>query len=278
MEWENKYYEFGDKELKKLLKKQNLMFELSKGKYKLSIVNSINKKAAKNKNVVIEPDDISSVTIKLFDELNILNRKTLLKVLENAFDSSYDEFIGIAPITLEMAEKNKKQIDFENELDDFLTFFFVGLGYSYVSQMEQQKEYMNYQITKVMNEKINTALRKKDEKEIEENYKPILQSETSLTGIEVLKTFQKTKKSYANTLDNIMVGVVNKARLEVFKLLGFEKVIRISQKDSIVCKVCEKLDGKKYSISKAPDILSHYFCRCYYMPLKSEENDDGKKS
>ncbi len=270
MEWSNDIYDFGDSELNKLLKQENKKIELAKFKYKIKIVKSVNKQMATSKNIVIEPSDIADVTDKLFDELNTLNKKTLFTIATNAYLIAHDECEEILD--------NKKKIKSlkKKDIEDMLNLFMLGVGFTYYSEMKRQKESFNNNIVKVMNEKINKTLQSKTEEEIKTNYNRIMTSAVSLSGVEVLKTFKRLKKSYANYIDNVMSNIVNTTRMKVFKIMGFTHVQRISQKDSKVCSECEPLDGKIYEIDKAPDVNSHYFCRCYYVPYQKKGKPNGK--
>lgn len=270
MEWSNEIYDFADSELEKLLKQENKKIELAKFKYKMKIANIVNKQMATSKNVVIEPSDIADVTDKLFDELNTLNKKTFLTIALNADSRAYDE-------CEELLDREEKRRKFKNgTLETILNTFFVGVGFTYYSELKRQKESFNNNIAKVMNEKINRTLQSKSEDEIKEHYPRIMSDAVSLSGVDVLKTFKRLKKSYANYIDNAMSNLVNNTRMRVFKTLGIKYVQRVSQRDKKVCSACEPLDGKVYETEKAPDVSSHYFCRCYYVPYRKNGESDGK--
>jgi SPP1 gp7 family putative phage head morphogenesis protein len=66
------------------------------------------------------------------------------------------------------------------------------------------------------------------------------------------------------------ISVVDAATLQAYEDMGVEEVRWKARIDGRECKVCRERHNKIFKISEVPE-KTHYRCRCYLEPVKTEE-------
>ena len=178
-----------------------------------------------------------------FDELNVL--RSVTKVYDDAVriakrryrqiaEDAYLEALILAGMDRKKAEKLAEESITEDWILDMLEEYDALTLYSFVNEVERKKQ--------------RTA-------------EAILAAQDKVAEVDkALKLWTLQVSQYA---DNSVLY----ATLDGYEKAGIKKVKWVSEKDEKVCKVCDKLDGKIFLISKVP-VKPHYHCRCILLPVK----------
>lgn len=178
-----------------------------------------------------------------FDELNVL--RTVRKVYDDSVriakrryqqiaEDAYVEALILAGMDRSNAEKLAEESITEDWVLDMLEEYDALTLYSFVNEVERKKQ--------------RTA-------------EAILAAQDKVADVEkALRLWTLQVSQYA---DNSVLY----ATLDGYEKAGVKKVKWASEKDEKVCKVCDKLDGKIFLISKVP-VKPHYHCRCVLIPVK----------
>lgn len=178
-----------------------------------------------------------------FDELNVL--RSVTKVYDDAVriakrryrqiaEDAYLEALILAGMDRKKAEELAEDSITDDWVLDMLEEYDALTLYSFVNEVERKKQ--------------RTA-------------EAILAAQDKVAEVEkALRLWTLQVSQYA---DNSVLY----ATLDGYEKAGIKKVKWVSEKDEKVCKVCDKLDGKIFLISKVP-VTPHYHCRCILLPVK----------
>lgn len=179
------------------------------------------------------------ITKELFDRLLADNEKMYRKAAEKAYSS---------------AKKKAKTAGYDEEKSEETDVgggWLVGamLSYNLVTGYVYDREAERKRLR--LNEQILTA-REFDDRQL---YNSSLQRTANLLWTQTLQ--------YGIT-------IVDKATIQAFEDMGVKTVRWKSVIDGRECKVCRERHDKIYKISEVPG-KTHYNCRCYLEPVKTEE-------
>ena len=173
-----------------------------------------------------------------FDELNVL--KTVAKVYNNSVsiakrryrqiaEDAYLEALVLAGMERKKAEELAEESITDDWVLDMLEDYDTLTLYSFVNEVERKKQ--------------RTA-------------ESILAAQDKTAEVDkALRLWTLQVSQYA---DNSVLY----ATLDGYEKAGIKKVKWVSENDDKVCKVCGKLDGKIFPLSKVPP-RPHYHCRCW---------------
>jgi SPP1 gp7 family putative phage head morphogenesis protein len=188
-----------------------------------------------------------------FDELNVANTKKVTKAMfdrllsenEKMYQTAAEKAYSKAKTKAQEAgyrEEEEKELGVEWLLGALLAYNFVT-GYVYDREAERKRLRLNEQIL---------TAREYDDRQL---YNSSLQRAANLWWTQT--------SQYG-------ISVVDKATLRGYADMGVEKVRWKSVIDGRECKVCRERHNKIYEISEVPE-KTHYGCRCYFEPVKTEE-------
>jgi SPP1 gp7 family putative phage head morphogenesis protein len=197
--------------------------------------------------------EFNHIGVMGFDELNVINTK---KVTKEMFDRLLSEnekmYQKVADAAYTAAKRKAKAVGYAEEkkeelgsewLTGVLLAYNLVTGYLYDREAERKRLRLNEQIltAREYDDRLmyNNSLRKSAN---------LLWTQTTQYGI----------------------TVVDAATLQAYKDAGVKEVQWKSVIDGRECQVCRERDNKIYKISEVPE-KTHYGCRCYLEPIKTEE-------
>lgn len=188
-----------------------------------------------------------------FDELNVTNTK---KVTKEVFDRLLSEnekvYQKAASAAYTSAKQQAKGVGYTEEIVEELgSAWLIGvlLAYNFVSGYVYDREAERKRLR--LNEQILTA-REYDNRQLFNS------------------SLQRTANLWWTQTSHYGVHIVDKATLRGFADMGVKKVRWKSVIDGRECKDCRERNNKIYKISEVPE-KTHYGCRCYLEPVKTEE-------
>lgn len=188
-----------------------------------------------------------------FDELNVVNTKRTTKDLfdrllsENekmyrkAAEKAYSE-AKLAARGAGYREDEETELSGEWLLSALLAYNFVT-GYVYDKEAERKRLRLNEQIL---------TAREYDSRQMYND------------------SLRKTANLWWTQTAQYGITIVDKATLSGYADMGVKKVRWKAKIDGRECKVCRERHDKIYKISEVPE-KTHYGCRCYLEPVKTEE-------
>jgi SPP1 gp7 family putative phage head morphogenesis protein len=188
-----------------------------------------------------------------FDELNVVNTKKITKAMfdrllsenEKMYQKAADKAYSKAKRAAKEAgyrEEEEKKLGGDWLIGVLLAYNFVT-GYVYDREAERKRLRLNEQIL--------TAREYGD--------RQLLNS-----GL------QRTANLWWTQTQQYGVDVVDKATLRAYEDMGVKRVRWKARIDGRECKVCRERHDKIFEISKVPE-KTHYNCRCYLEPVKTED-------
>lgn len=188
-----------------------------------------------------------------FDELNVVNTK---KVTKEMFDRLLSEnekaYQKAAAAAYSSAKKKAKEAGYaEEEKEELGVGWLAGvlLAYNLVTGYLYDREAERKRLR--LNEQILTA-REYDDRQMYNS------------------SLQRTANLWWTQTSQYGIDVVDKATMQGFADMGVKEVRWKSVIDGRECKVCRERSDKIYKISEVPG-KTHYGCRCYLEPVKTEE-------
>ena len=188
-----------------------------------------------------------------FDELNVTNTKNVTKAMFDRLLSANEKmYQAVAEKAYAKAKKAAKDAGYreeeKTELDSSwlvaaLTAYNFVTGYVYGKEAERKRLRLNEQIL---------TAREYDDRQ--------------LFNIGL----QRTANLWWTQTTQYGISVVDRASLKGYVDMGVKKVQWKSVIDGRECKECRERNNKIYEISKVPE-KTHYRCRCYLEPVKTEE-------
>ena len=188
-----------------------------------------------------------------FDKLNVVNTK---KVTKEMFDRLLSEnekaYRKAADKAYAKAKENAKAAGYSPEKSDgvggewltgVLLAYNLVTGYLYDREAERKRLRLNEQIL---------TAREYDDRQAFNS------------------SLQRAANLWWTQTSEYGVAVVDAATMRGFTDMGVEKVRWKSVIDGKECKVCRERNNKIYKISEVPG-KTHYGCRCYLEPIKTEE-------
>lgn len=272
--WNNSKFEYADKKMKELVKKQNVIFEKSKFQFKKIANSKLNKiKKIDYKGFHFEQSDfIKQSRLLYFDELNELTISALVDVANKTYQETIKRIKEMFPDDKEIQNKKAQEIK-RKMIVDWNNTYVLGLRTSYNDDLEMQSQYLAYRVSNALNENTSKMFNGEKIEDVEKKKKTSLKDRiVNMNAIPMLLAYKVQKKKFSNALDNAFINIVNLSDLEAYEYMGIEKVIRIAELDSRTCKYCEELNGEVYPIEEAPELIIHDFCRCIYEPYIEEYN------
>lgn len=76
---------------------------------------------------------------------------------------------------------------------------------------------------------------------------------------------ERALRYWTTQVSQYAITIVDRAMIAGFMTAGITKVRWNTEGDSAVCNICDKLDGRVFSITKVPP-KQHYHCRCWLTP------------
>ena len=188
-----------------------------------------------------------------FDELNVVNTKKVTKAMFDRLLSENEKvYQKVADVAYSSAKKKAAGVGYtEEEEQELASGWLVGvlLAYNLVTGYLYDREAERKRLR--LNEQILTA-REYDSRDM---YNESLRKTANLWWTQTLQ--------YG-------VDIVDKATLQAYKDMGVKEVRWVAMDDGRECKVCRGRHNKIYKISEVPE-KTHYGCRCYLEPVKTEE-------
>ncbi|WP_406044119.1 hypothetical protein [Succinimonas sp.] len=187
-------------------------------------------------------DDLSVVNTKkvtkaMFDRLLSSNEKMYRKAAEKAYSKAKKKAVEAG-----YREEEKTELSGDWVLGILLGYNFVT-GYVYNREAERKRLRLNEQIL---------TAREYDDRQLFNS------------------SLQRTANLWWTQTSQYGISVVDKAMLQAYEDMGVEEVRWKAKIDGRECKVCRERHDKIYKISEVPE-KTHYGCRCYLEPLKTEE-------
>lgn len=188
-----------------------------------------------------------------FDELNVTNTQRVTKEMFNRLLSENEKmYRKAADKAYSKAKKKAVEAGYrEEEKTELGGEWLIGalLGYNLVTGYVYDREAERKRLR--LNEQMLTA-REYDSREM---------YNTSL---------RRTANLWWTQTSQYGIDIVDKASLQAFEDMGVEEVRWKAKIDGRECKVCRERHDKIYKISEVPG-KTHYNCRCYLEPVKTEE-------
>ena len=91
--------------------------------------------------------------------------------------------------------------------------------------------------------------------------------ESVIATKDVMQSYKTAENLLNRQVKQYAIDLEDKVAMKVFKALGVENVMWVSENDAKTCGVCQELDGEIYDLNEAPD-KQHYNCRCILVPVK----------
>ena len=177
------------------------------------------------------------VTKEMFDRLLSENEKMYQKAADAAYSSAKNSAKGVGYI-----EDEEKELSGEWLLGVLLAYNLVT-GYLYDREAERKRLRLNEQIL---------TAREYDSREMYN------------------ESLRKTANLWWTQTQQYGITIVDAATEQGFFDMGVKKVRWKSVADGRECKECKERHNKVYKLSEVPE-KTHYGCRCYLEPVKTEE-------
>jgi SPP1 gp7 family putative phage head morphogenesis protein len=177
------------------------------------------------------------VTKEMFDRLIAENEKSYRKVATNAYGKAKETAADVGH-----TEVKNSDIGGEWLVGVLLAYNFVT-GYLYDREAERKRLRLNEQIL---------TAREYDDRQM---FNDSLRRTANLWWTQTLQ--------YG-------IDVVDEATLQGYRDMGVKKVRWKAKIDKRTCKVCRERHNVIYEIAEVPR-KTHYNCRCYLEPVKTEE-------
>lgn len=188
-----------------------------------------------------------------FDELNVVNTKKITKELFDRLLSENEKmYQKVADKAYSKAKQTAKEAGYREEEKTSLGIEWLAgalLAYNFVTGYVYDREAERKRLR--LNEQILTA-REYDDRQLFNN------------------SLQRTANLWWTQTSQYGISVVDKAALRGYSDMGVKKVRWKSVIDGRECKECRERNNKIYEITKVPE-KTHYRCRCYLEPVKTEE-------
>jgi SPP1 gp7 family putative phage head morphogenesis protein len=84
---------------------------------------------------------------------------------------------------------------------------------------------------------------------------------------EIHQSYKTAENLITKQVKQYAIDLEDKVAKTVYKALGIEKVMWVSEMDHKTCSVCAELDGEIFPLNEAPP-KQHYNCRCVLTPVK----------
>ena len=188
-----------------------------------------------------------------FDELNVVNTKKITKELFDRLLSENEKmYLKAADKAYSKAKTTAVEAGYrEGKEKNLAREWLIGilLGYNLVTGYVYDREAERKRLR--LNEQILTA-REYDDRQLFNN------------------SLRRTANLWWTQTSQYGITVVDAATLQAYEDMGVKKVRWKAKIDGRECKVCRERHDKIYKISKVPE-KTHYNCRCYLEPVKTEE-------
>jgi hypothetical protein len=188
-----------------------------------------------------------------FDELNVVNTKKVTKAMFDRLLSENEKaYQKAASAAYSSAKKKAEEVGYaEEEEKELGSGWLIGvlLAYNLVTGYLYDREAERKRLR--LNEQILTA-REYDDRQMYND------------------SLRRTANLWWTQTSQYGIDVVDKATLQAFKDMGVEKVRWKTMLDERECSVCRGRHNKIYKISEVPE-KTHYGCRCYLEPVKTED-------
>ena len=187
-----------------------------------------------------------------FDELNVTNTKKVTKEMyDRLLDTNEKLYLKVADDAHKSAKKAAKDEGFSGEETEITGdwLFTILLAYNLVTGYLYDREAERKRLR--LNEQILTA-REFDDRQMFND------------------SLRKSANLWWTQTSQYGITVVDEATIKGFKDMGVKNVRWKSVIDGRECKVCRERHNKIYKISEVPS-KTHYNCRCYLEPVKTEE-------
>ena len=188
-----------------------------------------------------------------FDELSVTNTKKVTKAMFDRLLSENEKmYQKAANKAYSKAKKKAKEAGYREEEEKELGgewLIGVLLGYNFVTGYVYDREAERKRLR--LNEQVLTA-REYDSREMFND------------------SLRKTANLLWTQTSQYGISVVDEATLRGLVDMGVKQVRWNAHIDGRECKVCRERHNKIYEISKVPE-KTHYGCRCYLEPVKTEE-------
>ena len=179
------------------------------------------------------------VTKAMFDRLTAENEKAYQKVADKAYASAKKKAAGAG---YTVSDKEATGVGEAWLFSVLLAYNFVT-GYLYDKEAERKRLRLNEQIL---------TAREYDDRQM------------------LNDSLRKTANLWWTQTQQYGITVVDEATLQAYEDMGVEEVRWKAKIDKRTCKVCRERHNKIYKISEVPR-KTHYNCRCYLEPVKTEE-------
>ena len=188
-----------------------------------------------------------------FDELNVTNTKKVTKAMFDRLLSENEKmYRKAANKAYSKAKKKAEEAGYREEEEkelggEWLTGVLLGFNFvtGYVYDREAERKRLR------LNEQMLTA-REYDDRQLYNN---------SLQRVANLLWTQTSQYG---------IFVVDKATIQAYEDMGVKRVRWNAHIDGRECKVCRERHKKIYKLAEVPE-KTHYRCRCYLEPVKTEE-------
>lgn len=188
-----------------------------------------------------------------FDELGVTNTKNVTKAMfDRVLSENEKMYQKAADKAYSKAKSKAKDAGYREEEEKELGGSWLAgvlLGYNFVTGYVYGREAERKRLR--LNEQILTA-REYDDRQLFNN------------------SLQRTANLLWTQISQYGISVVDKATIQAYEDMGVKRVRWNAHLDGRECKVCRERHNKIYEISKVPE-KTHYRCRCYLEPVKTEE-------
>jgi SPP1 gp7 family putative phage head morphogenesis protein len=188
-----------------------------------------------------------------FDDLNVVNTKKVTKAMFGRLTAENEKaYQKVADKAYDKAKKKAAGAGYtEEEPSGVGDAWLVGvlLAYNFVTGYLYDREAERKRLR--LNEQILTS-REYDDRQL------------------FNESLRKSANLWWTQTQQYGITVVDEATLQAYKDMGVKKVQWKSVIDKRTCKVCRERHNKIYKISEVPR-KTHYNCRCYLEPVKTEE-------
>lgn len=216
-----KWYEYGDRLKEELLQKIDKEFKRSRLTLDFDGLNVMKAK---------------SVTTKLYDRLDKMNRKYMLAVADNAFREAQKD-----------AAPDKKQAKLPAKwLAALLLAYDPVTKYVYEHEVERKRARL---------------------------FEAVVADRQAESRIGIIQDYKTARSAWRRQSSQYMIAVEDAAVLQGYEKAGVKRVMWRSEHDDKTCDTCLKRDGLIFLIRDVPD-KPHYGCRCTLEPIMEKDGGD----
>lgn len=83
-------------------------------------------------------------------------------------------------------------------------------------------------------------------------------------------SYQTAEKLLKRQIQQYAVDLEDKVAKTVYKALGVQQVLWVTEQDERTCGVCQEMDGTVHALDEVPP-KPHYQCRCYLIPVRVKQ-------